>query len=351
MTLFPRYEYDAEPIFYLNKRRVFIRNTILNLLKFGFYRQDVVDCANCGSKVLDHQIISSKERHGLPFISVICTICGLIFTNPRMNQSSYDHFYKNYYRDLYEIKSSKIIVNQLFDSEYRSGNLIFENLSPYLNSGEKLLEIGCGPGGLLQLFREKGFEVKGIDLGGFEVDWGVDEYQLDISSESLYKYEPSETFDVIIAIHVIEHFVDFAADLEKISSFLLPGGLLYIETPSLEGLVSGDYRHDYLGLMQNAHTFHFSESQINDIMEKLGFKLIKSFGGLRNLYKLDKFQKNLRINSYYKYNSDLILHAEKSFNLNNRLMLTVRKILKTLKLLSVVRFTMEKMFILIHSRH
>jgi 2-polyprenyl-3-methyl-5-hydroxy-6-metoxy-1,4-benzoquinol methylase len=42
-----------------------------------------------------------------------------------------------------------------------------------------------------------------------------------------------QTFDVVVLIHIIEHFFEPAAVLHKTRQLLRPGGLVFLETPNI----------------------------------------------------------------------------------------------------------------------
>ncbi|HUA20634.1 MAG TPA: class I SAM-dependent methyltransferase [Bryobacteraceae bacterium] len=114
---------------------------------------------------------------------------------------------------------------------YRS---VIANLDPPLPSGT-WLDIGCGRGGWLQMAREAGFGVLGVDSNvaalqhcreaGFEVAEG--------DALRFLQSAGDRSFAVVSAFHVLEH-CGFEYGLNLVSQAfrtLKPGGILLIETP------------------------------------------------------------------------------------------------------------------------
>ncbi|MGE4578854.1 MAG: class I SAM-dependent methyltransferase [Desulfuromonadales bacterium] len=105
----------------------------------------------------------------------------------------------------------------------------------------KILDLGCGRGEWLELMRENGFEVEGIDLDNGMLQACV---QLELpviqgDAIELLKKKADASCSVISAFHVVEH-ISFEQVNELVAEalrVLKPGGLLILETPNPENLV------------------------------------------------------------------------------------------------------------------
>jgi 2-polyprenyl-6-hydroxyphenyl methylase/3-demethylubiquinone-9 3-methyltransferase len=103
--------------------------------------------------------------------------------------------------------------------------------------GRRLLDVGCGGGLVCEPMRRLGFEVVGVDAAdesldiarahaagaGLEID-----YREQTVEAMLAAGEPS--FDVVLALEVVEHVVDPAAFLTDCARLLPPGGLMIAAT-------------------------------------------------------------------------------------------------------------------------
>jgi len=98
-------------------------------------------------------------------------------------------------------------------------------------AGAHVLDIGCGQGLALELFRDLGLEATGITLGpdgdicrskGFNVH-EMDQSFLDFSDQ---------TFDLLWCRHVLEHSVVPFFTLHEYRRVLKPNGLAYVEVPA-----------------------------------------------------------------------------------------------------------------------
>ena len=100
---------------------------------------------------------------------------------------------------------------------------------------DRVLEIGAGNGaGLIHLL-ENGIakDVNGIDLNevdGFQKDSRVSNFWLGNIEEEDFGIEPA-SFDCIICADVLEHLVDPWSVMNKIYSWMKPGGLFILSIP------------------------------------------------------------------------------------------------------------------------
>ena len=126
---------------------------------------------------------------------------------------------------------------------------------PYItdmNSSCRILELGCGPGYLLQFLKEQGFHnVQGIDVSAEQVgiakELGCDAIEADVFE---YLLSSEGVYDVIIAVDFVEHFYreELIELLGKVEQAVRPGGCFILQTPNGEGLFSrqmiyGDLTH------------------------------------------------------------------------------------------------------------
>lgn len=268
-----RYDNDGTPLLKLNELQLRMKKQVELKVKDGVYEFEEVPCPVCIQN--NFELLAKKDRYGLYTPVVICKDCGMIQTNPRMNQNAYNEFYNIEYRKLYVGKEAP--TDKFFFGQYNRGRYIFKYLEAInlLKTCENMfvLEVGCGAGGSLHYFREKGYRVKGIDLGESYIEYGKRKYNLDLSIGTINTLDLDEIPDVIIYCHVLEHILTPNIELKKCHSILSDTGLLYIEIPGVKNLLNS-YKMDFLMLLQNAHTYHFSLRSLNNLLTRNGFELI-----------------------------------------------------------------------------
>jgi len=103
----------------------------------------------------------------------------------------------------------------------------------FLPSAGRILDVGCGRGEFLDVAADAGLETHGVDLDpAMLAHAGAHQT---VEAEALdYLQSTPETFDVVSALHVIEHLpVDQGAALVRLGGGrLVPGGSLIVATPN-----------------------------------------------------------------------------------------------------------------------
>lgn len=128
----------------------------------------------------------------------------------------------------------------LNSGDYADG---IENMKRYCQSGN-ILEIGCATGNFLNALNKVGYNVKGIELSSFAVDYARKNFGLNLINKpfdfSLLNNEVFENeFDVIIMGDVLEHFTNPTEAMQLAHKILKPGGVAFIHLPGSLNLLSG----------------------------------------------------------------------------------------------------------------
>lgn len=108
------------------------------------------------------------------------------------------------------------------------------------------LDLGCGEGALLQVLEERGWEAWGVEINphlaaqanaaGLKVVKGPVEQSLACSPLP-------RSFSLVLMNHLIEHLRSPLAVLQRVRSWLQPGGALVVETPLQPDLLNIDHLH------------------------------------------------------------------------------------------------------------
>jgi SAM-dependent methyltransferase len=112
---------------------------------------------------------------------------------------------------------------------------VLDILLPKHHINARILDIGCGQGPALEIFRAKGYlSAVGIALNDEDVricrENGHDVRKMD---QSFLEF-PDASFDFVWARHVIEHSVFPYFTLSEFARVMTPGGMLYLEVPAPE---------------------------------------------------------------------------------------------------------------------
>jgi hypothetical protein len=149
----------------------------------------------------------------------------------------------------------------------------------------KIVEVGCGAGGILDFFRSEGHSVIGIDLGSEYVAYGRDVHGLDLRVCMLKDLAFDFTPDLVIYSHVMEHILHPLDEMKSIASVSGAETLVYIEVPGLKNIHKG-YSMDVMKYYQNAHSYHFTLGSLRYLMESAGFGLVSGTEYVRSIFSL-----------------------------------------------------------------
>lgn len=294
-----RYLYDAKSVLDLRPRQIESVARFETELREGIgnYKYESYTC-ECGATDNDFDILAEKDRYGLKSRTVICRKCGLVMTNPRMTQESYDYFYDKEYGRLY--RNHDQMDDEYFQKRVLHGETIYNYILETSNiEFHDVLEIGCAAGGILQYFKQQGCEVTGVDLGSEYIEFGQKK-GLDLRqchSKELLGNGKQNSYDLIILNHVLEHFLTFETEFDVISQLLSANGILYIEVPGIKNLVNS-YRNDFLRYLQNAHVYNFTLGTLEQVMNKYGFSLVAGNEIIRSLWRYTGDRKEISKNYF-----------------------------------------------------
>ena len=229
-------------------------------------------CNVCGS-VKRH---SFNEAGGLGLVQ--CPECGFVYVYPKPEATELKALYgETYFRN---DQSSVVGYSDYISDEVnirRTARRRIKALSRYIPSG-KLLDVGCAMGFFLDEAKTLGWQVSGIDVSGFGVNYARSHFGLDVFHGELTELAVAEaSFDLITMWDVIEHVSDPSAYIRQAAKLLRPGGCLSLSTPDVESLPAKIYGKRWVGYkLSTEHVSYFSLRTLKRLLEEEGFELVSS---------------------------------------------------------------------------
>lgn len=152
-------------------------------------------------------------------------------------------------------------------------------------TGGTWLDIGCGPGYLLEEAAAVGFRVRGIEPDAKAASLARTRLGEDAVRHDLFREQETEAVDVLSTLDVLEHIPvaelpDFA---ERIHRSLRPDGVWVIKAPSAEGLFfriahTLGLRAQIERLWQvghvSPHTVYFTHATLTAFLRRHGFDVV-----------------------------------------------------------------------------
>lgn len=266
------------------------RNLVLEKITSGAYQLFDRICPICANN--EFTKISERDRYGFPIPTVVCKSCGLVQLNPLPRCEDYVDFYSNHYRRLYIadlVGSPEFFFREEIDRGKKILRYIIKQTK--LGSDALILEIGCGAGGILYIFKQHGFRIIGMDYGSENLAYGMVK-GLDLRLGSIFDLHTDLKPDLIIYSHVLEHIYDPISELNKVQKLLADDGYLYIEVPGILYTRKNVFQGDFLSTFHVAHVFSFNLKTLQNLLLKTGFNLLIGDESVRSIFVKNTFKTN-----------------------------------------------------------
>lgn len=175
-------------------------------------------------------------------------------------------------------------------------------ISQYIvnKKSKRLLDVGCGTGGFLEIAKEQGFDVYGQDLGKKLAAWTSDRLNIKVFDSPINLLPKSLKFDVITVFDVLEHVESPPQFILELKKHLKRNGIIVFFVPHFDSLSSHVMREESNHVCPSEHLTYFTENSIRVLAEKtrLSIKYLKTcgidLGDLKSYYEW-KGEKNLAL--------------------------------------------------------
>jgi 2-polyprenyl-3-methyl-5-hydroxy-6-metoxy-1,4-benzoquinol methylase len=223
-------------------------------------------CNLCGGSNV--QIVGTRDRDGLPLRTVLCTECGLVWTNPRPSAADMNAYYETSYRADYKGQATppirKIVRGFLGAADRRN------SLRPF--GARTMLDVGCGAGELVYLMRRDGLDASGLEPGMAFADFARTVLHVPVQTAGVdAAHVAAGSQDLVTMYHALEHVPDPMAVLTTVRPWIRQGGYLVIEVPNIAACVQAP-NHQY----HYAHLHHFTGATLAALGEAAGLRLVET---------------------------------------------------------------------------
>ncbi|MCZ8343299.1 MAG: class I SAM-dependent methyltransferase [Leptospira sp.] len=144
------------------------------------------------------------------------------------------------------------------------------------SKSKKLLEIGSAAGFFLDEAKKLGFQTKGLELSKREVDYSAIQLGLDVEQKSVLDIPVglwNSEFDLLSAFFVVEHIAEIDAIWTRLSSWIKPGGILFLALPSSFGPSFTTNPTEWFRTHPEDHFFDYDVRSLKKLLSILGFEL------------------------------------------------------------------------------
>jgi len=237
------------------------------------YRSDellAVACPICGA----HEPKDLAEEFGLTIAR--CLGCGVVYTRTRLihSQAHYDAPSTNAPKKYDAIFKGK--RKHPRDVNYDEHLRLLERLLP---PGD-LLDIGSHAGFFLRRARERGWRTCGVEPSATTSELAREQFRLDVRTGFLADVGfPSDRFDVVTLIDVLEHVEEPRRLLGEVARVLRAGGRVFIKVPNVRYVLAKFHLLGRVpGLLEDVfdareHLVYYSDRTLARLLEESGFEV------------------------------------------------------------------------------
>jgi SAM-dependent methyltransferase len=216
-------------------------------------------CVACGSS--EAQNLGVKNELEI----VCCRRCRTLYT-PYSPWYSSEYFYLGYYLKAEELNVPTFVRTRLDE--------ITAEFAPYRQTN-RLLDIGCGAGTLLEAARDHGWNAQGLDVSSHAAkhvrDLGFEVFEGELSTAEF----PTAHFDVVTAAELLEHVFDPRRVVQEVARILRPGGMFWLTTPHARGLSARVLGLQWQCIWPPEHLQLFSISGLKALLRNSGFRQLR----------------------------------------------------------------------------
>lgn len=209
-----------------------------------------------------------------------CKTCGFKHVSPLPSAEVLKAFYED---EFYQAEKPEYLDEAGEDYEWKAVEfgLRFTVASKLLkNKGQRVLDIGSGPGDFLAVAKEKGWDGKGIEPSNFAAEHARERgLDVDTGFFDASTADQRGEFDFIHMSEVLEHVPNPAEILSLAYEKLLPGGVLCVSVPNdfnpLQNAVCKANALENWWVVPDHHLNYFDFGSLEKLITKTGFNVKK----------------------------------------------------------------------------
>ncbi len=207
---------------------------------------------------------------------VQCNNCGLVFVGERPNNDElYALYGETYFNndESGEVGYSNYIADE--DNIRLTAQGRLRHISRFIEPG-RMIDVGCAMGFFIDEAHRMGWQVEGLDVSGFAVDYVQNRFGHSAYHGSLMDLDlPAGEYDLVTMFDVIEHVPDPKGYMQTVSDLLRPGGVYELATPDIGSVPARLTGKRWIGYkLSEEHVYYFSVATLRRMLDEAGFDVL-----------------------------------------------------------------------------
>ncbi|MDB5313197.1 MAG: ubiG 1 [Gemmataceae bacterium] len=236
-------------------------------------RWETVPCPLCGAAD-DREFLRTTGDDGAEYRLGQCAACGMVFTNPRPDESSIARFYPEDYAPYQPPRKRAGGFRRALRARIgATGEKTLSDRIP-VRPGGVLMDYGCGSGRFAARMRDRGWQAVGMDFSPHAVAAARKNFGLEVIPGTLpHSAVAAGSLDAVTLRAVLEHVHDPRRLLGAVSAALRPGGWVYASVPNLASWGYRAFGRAWFPLDPPRHLLHFTPETLHRVVEGCGFRV------------------------------------------------------------------------------
>lgn len=153
----------------------------------------------------------------------------------------------------------------------------FNHILSILRGRKRVVDIGCGAGGMVVALEQSGVEAWGVDASSAAIVLAgkkADASRLRCGTLQAARFEAG-FFDAAVAMHMLEHVAEPRAFVEEARRVLKEDGILVLRVPNIASLEARLAGERWLHFDYPYHVTHYSPRAVTRLLRACGFRDVR----------------------------------------------------------------------------
>lgn len=293
-------------------------------IKYGKELKWLHTCLVCGSADIPPYAVKDNFRFSQ------CRSCRMVFINPRPTEEQLQWYYSSAESPKYATKILRDTVDHRTVIYRDRAEKIMQRVKEF-QSVKKVLEIGCGPGAFLKVFREmlgcdSPVECMGIDMDPYAVELaGNLGIKVERDSGEEYSRKHAAATDLLLSFETLEHTPNPLSFARSMKRLIRKGGSIYLTLPNFWGFDFLELGTTYQNFFGPSHLNYFNPDSIVLLLKRAGFKNVNVYSdGVLDVDIVRKYveKKIIKPSPFW---SHVFVNSEKYIKFMNEFQLLLQK--------------------------